>query len=90
MVSLTMHTGLAGVAARRLQPGPAAERLRADVAVADAMCLPYRPGSCDGVLCIAVLHHISSQLRRLRLLSQLLRLLVPGELPLSAAVVTLA
>mgnify|MGYP001067948350 CR=1 FL=1 len=85
-----MHTGLAGVASRRLQPGPAAERLKADVAVADAMCLPYRPGSCDGVLCIAVLHHISSQQRRLRLLSQLLRLLVPGKLPLSGAAVILA
>lgn len=67
------------MASRRLQPGaPPGERLRADVAVADALCLPYRPASCDGVLCIAVLHHVSSMERRLRLLRQLLALLVPG------------
>lgn len=71
--------GLARVAARRLQPGPASDRLYADVAVADAMRLPYRRGCCDGVLCIAVLHHISSVQRRLRLLGELLALLRPGE-----------
>lgn len=75
-----MHAaGLASVAARRLAPSPRQERLLADVAVADAMWLPYRPGCCDAVLCIAVLHHISSEDRRLRLLSQLLQLLAPGK-----------
>lgn len=73
--------GLAHVAARRLGPGPPAERLRADIAVADALRLPYRPGCCDGVLCIAVLHHISSPERRRRLLAELLGLLAPGEEP---------
>jgi alkylated DNA repair protein alkB family protein 8 len=75
--------GLAGVAARRLarrpSTAPDASPLRADVAVADAMALPYRPGICDAVLCIAVLHHISSAERRLRLLGQLARSLRPGE-----------
>jgi SAM-dependent methyltransferase len=48
---------LAEVAARRLvadpllRGGPAA---RADVAVADALGLPYRDRAFDGVLCIAV------------------------------------
>ncbi|KAL4441225.1 hypothetical protein ABPG77_011462 [Micractinium sp. CCAP 211/92] len=70
--------GLARVAARRLAPRPLGEALRADAAVADGMALPYRPGSCDGVLCIAVLHHIASPTRRLALLAQLLRLLRPG------------
>ncbi|KAJ9515470.1 hypothetical protein QJQ45_016460 [Haematococcus lacustris] len=56
--------------------------LRADVLQADGLALPYRPASCDGVLCIAVLHHISSRARRLRLLQQLVRLLRPGGLAL--------
>lgn len=51
---------------------------KADVAVADAFALPYRAGSCDGVLCIAVLHHIASKARRLRLLQRLCNILRPG------------
>jgi SAM-dependent methyltransferase len=35
-------------------------------------------GALDAVLCIAVLHHISSRARRLRLLSELLRVLRAG------------
>lgn len=70
--------GLARVAVRRLEPAPAGERLRADVAVADGLALPYRGASCDGALCIAVLHHIASPSRRLALLAQLLRILRPG------------
>ena len=48
------------------------------MAIADCFDLPYRRGSCDAVLCIAVLHHISSQTRRLRVLSELLATLRPG------------
>ena len=47
--------GLAAQAAARLVgtvSSPACSH--ADVAVADAMSLPYRSGSFDGVLCIAV------------------------------------
>lgn len=66
------------MASRRLQAPPLGEGLRADVAVADGLALPYRPGTCDGVLCIAVLHHIASPARRLALLAQLLRVLRPG------------
>lgn len=46
--------------------------------VCDAMSLAYRPCSCDAVLCIAVLHHISSRQRRLALLQQLASVLRPG------------
>jgi hypothetical protein len=49
-----------------------------DAFIADGMALPYRPASMDGVLCIAVLHHISSPERRVRFLEQLRGLLVPG------------
>lgn len=66
------------MASRRLQPRPLGEALRADVAVADGMALPYRPACCDGALCIAVLHHISTPARRTALLDQLLRILRPG------------
>lgn len=75
---MSAPTGLARVAARRLQPRPLGEALRADVAIADGLALPYRPATCDGVLCIAVLHHIASPGRRMALLAQLARVLRPG------------
>ena len=46
--------------------------------MADAFALPYRAASCDGVLCIAVLHHIASASRRRRLLQRLCHILRPG------------
>ena len=77
--------GLASVAARRLQPvGVPGSHFSpgtppgADVLVADGLHLPYREGSCDAALCIAVLHHISSPGRRTLMLTQLLALLRPG------------
>ena len=70
---------LARLAAKRLLPGPATrETPRADVAVADALHLPLCPARCDAVLCVAVLHHLSSVSRRLRLLEQLVAALRPG------------
>eukprot|EP00983_Pelagomonas_calceolata_P092787 1157707-Pelagomonas_calceolata.AAC.15 len=51
---------------------------RADVLQADALQLPYRSASCDAALCIAVLHHISSEARRLQLMGELVRILRPG------------
>mmetsp|Transcript_7559 Transcript_7559/g.21444 ORF Transcript_7559/g.21444 Transcript_7559/m.21444 type:complete len:648 (+) Transcript_7559:194-2137(+) len=57
--------------AERCSPG-------ADVCVADAMELPLRTGGCDAVVCIAVLHHISSPERRVRMLAELLRVVRPG------------
>ena len=51
---------------------------KADVLMADALCLPMRPGSCDAVLCIAVLHHISAEARRVRLLRELVRVAAVG------------
>jgi alkylated DNA repair protein alkB family protein 8 len=49
-----------------------------EVAVADIMNLPYRSGSCDAVLCIAVLHHMSTPARRLRAIQECVRLLRVG------------
>ena len=59
-------------------PASAGSKLRADVAVADAFHLPYSSSRLDAVLCIAVLHHISSAARRLRMLEELVRVLKPG------------
>jgi alkylated DNA repair protein alkB family protein 8 len=70
--------GLVHVAARRLVPSTAAGPARADVLLADGLHLPYRPGSCDAALCIAVLHHMSTLDRRTALLQQLHRLLRLG------------
>lgn len=46
--------------------------------VADGLGLPYRPGSFDAVLCIAVLHHMSSPARRVQMLAQIAAVLRPG------------
>ncbi|CAM9345993.1 unnamed protein product, partial [Hapterophycus canaliculatus] len=55
------------------------ERLpKAEVLASDCMRLPYRSGLFDAAISIAVLHHFSSEARRLRALSELRRLLRPG------------
>jgi len=41
--------------------------------VADALALPLRAGLADCVACIAVLHHVSTRARRVRLVRELLR-----------------
>lgn len=52
----------------------------ADVAVADSLELPFRQGSADFVICIAVIHHLSTRERRVDAIRQLLRCLVrPAE-----------
>ncbi|XP_021346213.1 alkylated DNA repair protein alkB homolog 8-like [Mizuhopecten yessoensis] len=48
------------------------------VFVGDVMSIPIRSGVCDVCLCIAVLHHLSTEERRLHGLSELLRILRPG------------
>ena len=73
--------GLAAVASARVRAGaahPSPSAPAADVLVSDALHLPYRSSSCDAVLCIAVLHHISTVARRVQLLRELARVLKPG------------
>lgn len=45
----------------------------ADVAVADGLALPFREASADFVLCIAVIHHLSTRERRVDAVRQLLQ-----------------
>ena len=50
----------------------------ADVFVADALSLPFRHSSVDSAISIAVLHHISSEARRISFLSRIIDILRPG------------
>ena len=50
----------------------------ADVLVADGMKTPFRSESCDALISIAVLHHMSTPQRRVEFLEETLRLLKPG------------
>lgn len=55
-------------------------RDRPAVAVADCMNVPLRRNSCDAAICIAVMHHISTEARRLRCIEELVRVVRPGGL----------
>ncbi|XP_066555394.1 alkylated DNA repair protein alkB homolog 8 [Amia ocellicauda] len=46
--------------------------------VSDALAVPLRSGVCDACLSIAVIHHFSTQERRLAAINELVRLLRPG------------
>ena len=48
------------------------------VAVADCIHVPLRSGSCDAAICIAVMHHLSTEGRRIRCLSELKRIVKVG------------
>jgi len=48
------------------------------LAQADAAALPLRSGCADAAICVAVLHHLSSEARRLAALAELARCLRPG------------
>jgi ubiquinone/menaquinone biosynthesis C-methylase UbiE len=49
-----------------------------DLCSGDITNLPIRDNTFDAVICIAVLHHLSSEERRLKALRELHRILIPG------------
>ena len=49
-----------------------------EVLTCDCLHLPYRKSQFDGVICIAVIHHLSSESRRLKALVEISRVLRPG------------
>ncbi|KAL5460467.1 hypothetical protein EMCRGX_G033918 [Ephydatia muelleri] len=49
-----------------------------EVAVCDCLHLPYKTGVFDAVICIAMVHHLSTEERRLAALRELSRVLRPG------------
>ena len=65
---------------RRVREEKTHLRTRPSVAVADCMNIPLRDEFCDAVICIAVLHHISSRCRRIRVLEELARIVKPSGL----------
>uniref|UniRef100_A0A8D2AND2 Methyltransferase type 11 domain-containing protein n=1 Tax=Sciurus vulgaris TaxID=55149 RepID=A0A8D2AND2_SCIVU len=46
--------------------------------VCDALAIPFRTGSCDACISIAVIHHFATAERRVAALQELVRLLRPG------------
>lgn len=56
----------------------AAETTGAATIVADCLCAPFRSGTFDAALSIAVLHHLSTEQRRLQALREAARLLRPN------------
>ncbi len=49
-----------------------------EVGVCDCLHLPYKTGLFDAVICIAVIHHLSTEERRLAALREMLRVLTNG------------
>lgn len=66
-------TTLAPAALPRLYPPPGV-----DVLCCDVEKCPFRPESFDAAICIAVIHHYSTAVRRREAIQKLLRLLRPG------------
>lgn len=65
---------LAAGALRARSPNSAA-----DFVAADALRLPIRERSADAVICVAVLHHLSSAARRVAAMRELIRVVAPAH-----------
>ncbi|CAG9463056.1 unnamed protein product [Pedinophyceae sp. YPF-701] len=84
VVGTDVSRGLAVQAAARLRGGRAASWAAgetvtlADVAVADGLRGPLRSGAFDAVVSVAVIHHISTEERRVAFVREAVRLLRPG------------
>ncbi|GBM84609.1 Alkylated DNA repair protein alkB 8 [Araneus ventricosus] len=48
-----------------------------EAVVADCLALPFRSESIDFVICIAVIHHMSTEARRLKAIEEIMRVLTP-------------
>ncbi|KAK2069779.1 hypothetical protein P8C59_004329 [Phyllachora maydis] len=68
-------TGLA--LARSRQQQQQQQQPAADVVVADGLALPFRARAADFLICIAVIHHLSTRARRQDAIRQLLRCAKP-------------
>jgi alkylated DNA repair dioxygenase AlkB/SAM-dependent methyltransferase len=59
---------------RKVSPHRQDLQTRPAVAVGDCMSLPFRSKSFDAAICIAVMHHLSTQERRIRCIEELTRI----------------
>eukprot|EP00803_Ostreobium_quekettii_P005720 evm.model.scf_27.9 EVM.evm.TU.scf_27.9 scf_27:65880-70787(-) len=80
VVGLDRSRGLLEAAAQRLQPVGLPSRWCQgyDLLTGDCLRLPLRSDTFEAVLCIAVLHHVSSRSRRVACLREIVRVLVEG------------
>lgn len=74
------HAAVGLDASPRLLALSAAKGLRGHVVRGDLVALPFRAAAFDGVLCVAVIHHLPSEEERLRSLREAVRVLRPGGL----------
>ena len=51
---------------------------KGDVLRANGLSLPYKKDMFDGVICVAVFHHLSSHERRIAFLEEMIRVIKPG------------
>ncbi|KAK4460316.1 S-adenosyl-L-methionine-dependent methyltransferase [Cladorrhinum samala] len=58
---------------------PSGAAVATEVVVADSLSLPFRERSADFVICVAVIHHMSTRTRRQEAIRQLLRCVKAGE-----------
>ncbi|KAK3946170.1 hypothetical protein QBC46DRAFT_275921 [Diplogelasinospora grovesii] len=69
----TAASGSTSSAAMNSMDNAAVARSVSDVLVADGLSLPFRDGSVDFVICVAVIHHMSTRQRRQEAVRSLLR-----------------
>ena len=55
-----------------------AKRRGHEVMISDCLSLPYKSGVFDAVICIAVLHHLSTEERRRQGIEEVQRIMRPG------------
>ncbi|XP_054719529.1 alkylated DNA repair protein alkB homolog 8-like isoform X2 [Uloborus diversus] len=51
---------------------------KSEVLIADCLKLPFRDNCADVIICIAVIHHLSTKARRAKAIEEILRVLCPG------------
>jgi tRNA (uracil-5-)-methyltransferase TRM9 len=72
-------TTTADASSKPAAAAPAAGPVATDVLVADGLSLPFRDHAADFVICVAVIHHMSTRTRRQEAIRQLLRCVRAGQ-----------
>lgn len=76
----TAMGGSGGADPRQVKYDESGASAKPAMAVADCLNLPLQDGCCDAAICIAVMHHLSSEERRLQCLRELRRVVKLGGL----------
>ena len=70
--------GSGGADPRQVEYDKSIASAKPAMAVADCLNLPMRDGCCDAAICIAVMHHLSNEKRRIQCLRELCRVVKKG------------